>query len=558
MLKTIRIILALCSIIAVTLLFLDFTGTAARLWPWMAQIQFMPALLSANVVALLIILVGTLVFGRIYCSVICPLGIFQDAVNWVRGHVGPKKRRINRFRYSAAWTKTRLVILTIFAILVILGLTTVLAAAIAGLIEPYSAYGRITSQIFAPAWDGINNLLANWSESQGNYYFYKVTAAISIPVLVVAIVTIVTVVAFAWRGGRDYCNMVCPVGTILGYLAQFSLLKPVIVKDQCVRCGKCARNCKAKCIDAKNHQIDYTRCIDCMDCISVCQEGAIKYKIQGTKYKVQKSGSDPMPNISEASVPGQPPHISEASVPGQPPNISEASVPGQPPHISEASVPSASARVPNSRRSFIIAGAALAATAALKAANATDGGLTALKSKQPPYRRTPIAPAGAQSLKHLKQHCTACQLCIQACPNNVLSANLSIDGFMQPVVDYTKGYCRPDCTICSNICPVGAYHPIDEIEKSSIKVGTAEVNLEACLAATGEAKCGNCARHCPAGAIMMVPVGEGTDNMMPIVNGSICIGCGACEYYCPVGTVASMNESQSAIHVEGLEIHREI
>ncbi len=507
MLKTIRTILSILSILAVTLLFVDFTGTAARLWPWMAKIQLMPAILSANIVALLIILAATLIFGRIYCSIICPLGIFQDVVNWVRGHVGSRKKRINRFRYSKAWTKTRLSILTIFAILVILGLTTVLAAAIAGLIEPYSAYGRIASQIFAPGWDGLNNLLASWSEAQGNYWFYRVATIVSIPVLIVSIVTLVVIVVFAWRGGRDYCNTVCPVGTMLGYLAQFSLLKPVIDTDKCIRCGKCARNCKAKCIDAKNHRIDYTRCVDCMDCISICQEGAIKYKIQNTKRETQNKNN----TTCDAS-----------------------------------------------RRGFIIAGATIAGTAMLKAATATDGGLAPLKQKQAPYRRTPIVPAGALSLKHLKQHCTACQLCIQACPNHVLHPNPSFDGFMQPVVDYTQGYCRPDCTVCSDICPVGAYHPVTVEHKSSIKVGTAEVNLEACLAATGAESCGNCARHCPAAAIMMVPVGEGTQNLMPIVNGSLCIGCGACEYYCPVGTVASMSENQAAIHVEGLEAHREI
>lgn len=516
------------SIVAVTLLFVDFTGTALRLWSWMAKIQFMPALLSANALVLIILLVGTLIFGRVYCSIICPLGIFQDVVNWVRSHVGPKKKRLNRFRFAPAWTKTRLTIFTVFAILIIIGLTAVLAAAIAGLVEPYSAYGRIATQIFAPAWDGANNLLADWSESQGNYDFYPVAAAISIPVLIVAIVTLIVVVTFAWRGGRDYCNTICPVGTILGYLSQFSLLKPVIDTDKCIRCGKCARNCKAKCIDAKNHQIDYTRCVDCMDCISVCKDGAISYAYNPSRTTARSKG-DINPKGSDKESAEDP---------------------------SDANSRRAAANA--SRRGFLIAGATLGATAMLRAVTRNDGGLTPLKNKKPAYRRTPIAPAGAQSLTHLKQHCTACQLCIQACPNNVLSANMSLDGFMQPVVDYTNGYCRPECTICSNVCPVGAYHPVDEAEKSSIKVGTAEVNLEACLAATGTTSCGNCARHCPAGAIMMVPVGEGTDNLMPVVNSAICIGCGACEYYCPVGTVASMDEDQSAIHVEGLEIHREI
>ncbi len=505
MLKTIRIIVAVLSLIACTLLFVDFTGAARGLWPWLAKIQFMPALLSANLIAMVVIIGATLLLGRVYCSVICPLGIFQDAVNWMRGHVGSKKKRRNRFRYSPAWQRTRLVVLTAFAIFLIFGLTSVLAAFVAGLIEPYSAYGRIASQVFAPAYDGANNMLASWSENHGNYMFSRIAISVSIPLLIVAIVTLAAIVTMSWRHGRVYCNSICPVGTVLGYLSKFSLFRLTINTDKCINCGKCARNCKASCINPKAHAIDYTRCVACMDCIDECQEGAISYTLR-------------RPNHTDKSVPD------EAAV--------------------------------KSRRGFVSASAMLIGAAALSAAVKTDGGLTPLKSKQPARRQTRVLPAGAQSIRHLSQHCTGCQLCIQSCPAHVLKPNMSIDGFMQPMLDFTDGYCRPDCTVCSNVCPVGAFHGVDEAEKSSIKVGTAVVNIHECLSATGKASCGSCARHCPAGAIQMVPVSEGADELMPVVSEEACIGCGSCEYYCPVGTVASMDSEESAIHVEGIECHR--
>ena len=66
--------------VAVTALFLDFTGTIHAWLGWTAKVQFLPALLAVNVgvVALLVLL--TLLMGRVYCSVICPLGVFQDIV----------------------------------------------------------------------------------------------------------------------------------------------------------------------------------------------------------------------------------------------------------------------------------------------------------------------------------------------------------------------------------------------------------------------------------------------------------------------------------------------
>ena len=505
MLKSIRIVIALLSIVAVTLLFVDFTGTASSLWPWMAQIQFIPALLSLNLVAIALLLVLTLIFGRVYCSVICPLGILQDVANWVRGHVGPKKKRINRFKYSPGWVKTRLTVMTAFIVLLIFGLLTGLSLSVASLIEPFSEYGRIATSLFAPVVDGCNNLLAAWSESQvDNYMFYRVVPAVSIPVIIVAIITLVIVLVMAWRGGRDYCNMVCPVGTFLGYISKFSILKPVINTNACINCGKCARNCKAKCINAKEHAIDYTRCVACMDCISTCQEGAIKYA-----YRRPQKHEEPAPTADK------------------------------------------------SRRGFVAATGLIAGALAFNAVGKADGGLTPLKKKKGCDRKVAIVPAGSHSLRNFTSRCSACQVCIQSCDYEVLKPSTSLDSFMQPYLDFTHGYCHTDCNECSKICPAGAIYPIEIAEKSAIKIGNAFVDVDRCLSATEGVKCLACSSHCPAGAIKLVPVEEGSELRRPVVNEEICIGCGACEYYCPVGTLEGMDSDCSAIHVEGIEVHRE-
>ena len=502
MFKKLRVFLALLSFIAVTMLFLDFTGVAQQWWGWIAKIQFVPAFLALNIVAIVFLLLLTIILGRAYCSVICPLGILQDIVIHVRGWFGKKSKRKNRFKYSKPKTWLRLSMLTIFVVMIILGLCNVIGTTIASFIEPYSAYGRIASSLFAPIYDASNNVIADALVDTECYWFYHVETFQYLPLTIIAVVTLLVIGVVAWVGGRAYCNTICPVGTILGYVSRYSLFKPIIDTSKCNGCTKCAKNCKSLCIHAKNHEIDYSRCVMCMNCIENCSTGAIKIQRRLSRKE----------NVEEES------------------------------------------GANDSRRNFIITGIALAAASAAKASDkVTDGGLAKIVDKEKPQRKTRIVPPGAVSLSHLQRHCTGCQLCISACPNEVLHPSTELSTFMQPVVGYEKGYCRPECVRCSDACPVGAFHKITVEEKSAIQIGRAVVNLGTCVATSRGQKCGNCADKCPTGAIKMVARDSNNENShyMPVVNESKCIGCGACEYYCPVRPI-------SAIYVNGNEKHRNI
>jgi formate hydrogenlyase subunit 6/NADH:ubiquinone oxidoreductase subunit I len=198
-------------------------------------------------------------------------------------------------------------------------------------------------------------------------------------------------------------------------------------------------------------------------------------------------------------------------------------------------------------------GLALASAATANAQKKVDGGLAPIIDKTVPQRETPLVPAGAISLKNFTDHCTGCQLCVSVCPNQVLRPSTSLMNLMQPQMSYERGYCRPECTKCSEVCPAGAILEITKEEKSSIQIGHAVVDLSLCLVNTDEVKCGNCARHCPAGAIKMVRKNPDDPKslMIPTVNEERCIGCGACENLCPARPI-------SAIKIEGHEVHRTI
>ena len=117
-----------------------------------------------------------------------------------------------------------------------------------------------------------------------SYAFYSVDVWMkSLSTLLVAVVTFAVLFVLAWRSGRTYCNTICPVGTVLGFLARYSLFKPRFDTSKCNGCKLCARNCKASCIDPAAHKIDYSRCVACMDCLENCRQGAITYTLRRRK-----------------------------------------------------------------------------------------------------------------------------------------------------------------------------------------------------------------------------------------------------------------------------------
>lgn len=392
MLRKIRLAAALLFFTMITLLFLDFTGTVHGWFGWMAKIQFLPAVLALNVGVVIALVLLTLLLGRVYCSVICPLGVFQDIISWVSGKV--KK---NRFRYSPALSWLRYGVLAVFVVALVAG-----AVSLAALIAPYSAYGRIVSNLLTPLYQWGNNVLVLWAERVDSYAFYSVDVWMKgLSTFAVAVGTVIVLFILAWRG-------------------------------------------------------------------------------------------------------------------------------------------------------FFTVSALIAASVAVKAQEKkVDGGLAPLIDKKVPKRATPIVPAGALSFRHFAQHCTACQLCVSVCPNQVLRPSGDLKHLMQPEMSYERGYCRPECAKCAEVCPTDAIHLADLTEKSSVQIGHAVWVAQNCIVNTDGVSCGNCARHCPTGAILMVPkdADDGKSLKIPVVNTERCIGCGACENLCP-------SRPFSAIYVEGHEMHR--
>ena len=254
MLRKLRIIIAALVFAAALFLFLDTSGYAAGCVSWIAKLQFVPAVLALNVIVIVAIVLLTFLFGRLYCSIICPLGILQDILSGI-GSMFKK----NRFHWRRSIKWLRAVVCVAFFALICCGMI-----AVAGWIEPYGTFGRMVT-----------------AATEGNSLTIAAAAALFVIIAVMALV-----------GGRLWCNTVCPVGTILGVLSKYSLFRPVIDTSKCNGCTLCSRKCKASCINPAEHRIDYSRCVVCFDCLKNCRQGAISYRFAGCcKYKPCKDSS---------------------------------------------------------------------------------------------------------------------------------------------------------------------------------------------------------------------------------------------------------------------------
>ena len=269
MLKKLRLGLAVLVGLGFLSLYMNFFQAA----PWtsfLARIQFVPAVLTLSLGTVAVWLVITLLFGRVYCSCVCPLGIAQDLFS----HFGAKLRRQPKFQYAPANSRTRYIILILYIASLAVGFHLFFT-----LLSPYALFGRCMTLVVHPLAVFINNnILLKFS---GLDVFGAVGpvehAVYGLLSSILALALAVAILAIAWFKGRWYCNTICPVGTFLGILSQRSWKRIGIDADKCVKCGACSRLCKSACLNIREGQVDNSRCVKCFNCLYVCPKGAISF-----------------------------------------------------------------------------------------------------------------------------------------------------------------------------------------------------------------------------------------------------------------------------------------
>lgn len=498
-LKWLRLIIALIFFILISLIFIDFRNlfeeTTVRKILWL---QFTPSVLkfiaifSLSAIGFIVVLLMTILFGRIYCSVICPLGILQDFISRIAKFLKIRKR----YKYRKANTLLRNIILALLIISLFTGSLILL-----NLLDPYSLYGKFAAKLLMPLGMSINNLFAAILESRGIYHLYHIDILpIHIFTIILPLLLIFTLILMAGKYGRLYCNTICPIGTLFGWISKFSAFRIDFDRTKCTKCAKCAFVCKSECISIKELTIDHSRCVACFNCLVVCQDDAIDYKFIPKKEIKNKE------------------------------------------------------KIDSGKRKFLALSMGALAFYKNPGFNwrKTVNTIVPLNKKPttiPEVKNYPVSPPGSLSIDHFTSLCTACQLCVSQCPTKVLQPSVNQygwSGYMQPYMDYNTNYCNYECVKCTNVCPTGAILSLTEENKISTQIGKVFFEINNCVVYTENTACGSCSEHCPTQAVTMVPY---IDNLtIPEIDVSICVGCGACEYACPV-------TPYKAIYVDGNPIH---
>lgn len=217
--------------------------------------QIVPSLIAVGMGTILVWIALTFVFGRIYCSTVCPIGTYQDIFMTLRRRI-PWLDRPFSYRPPGPM---RYQIVAIYAVCLLAGVT-----AVPLWLEPWNMMRNICAAIHPTAET------AAW-----------LTLGVGMGTGVVAgIFAAILLALCALFTGRGFCTDICPIGIALGSLHDFTLLHIEIDPDKCVNCLRCEDVCKSHCIRVSERRVDNSRCVRCFDCLKVCPNDAIRYQAQ--------------------------------------------------------------------------------------------------------------------------------------------------------------------------------------------------------------------------------------------------------------------------------------
>jgi len=422
----------------------------------------------------------TLVFGRLFCGWICPLGTTVDGSDaLLKAKPGNKDVRRTRLR----WWK--------YALLTALLVAALFSVQIAGFLDPIPLFTRTVVTVLYPlavlALDGILSFLMSFAFLEG--VVFKANEALRgnlLPVTpasfrgaVLIGMMFFAILLLAHVQKRFWCRNLCPLGGLLGVFSKLRLYRRRVT-DACSSCKRCFLGCRTGAIHPDFKGTDHAECINCMDCQAVCPERAVRFTF------TRKPSS---------------------------------------------------AAVDLSRRKLLGAGAAGLLTLGVAKVSFTD------YVKKGHVVRPPGSLEESRFLDRCIR-CGECIRICSTSGMGLQHAGLESgwEGFGTPRLHPPEGYCEYNCNLCGKVCPTGAIPSLSMDEKHGMKMGTAHFDKTHCIPWYYGENCMVCEEHCPVPekAIrfrkerVATIDGRQADVLLPYVVEETCVGCGICQVRCPV------------------------
>lgn len=429
----------------------------------------------------LIVVVIAVVFGRLFCGWICPLGAAIDGVD-----ASVKRKRDNDEKSSLfrlRWLKYTLLIATVTA--------AVFSVQLTGWIDPISILTRTTVTVLYPVFvflvDGaIGSLFAVSFLEDAAFQVSEFLRGTLLPIqsqsfrgTVLIGLMFIALLSFAFFQKRFWCRNCCPLGALLGVLSKYRMYKRR-VDDTCTSCSLCYKNCRMGAIESDYVTTDPYECINCMDCQSICPVNAIDFGF-GKKTPSSSFSLD--------------------------------------------------------RRKALQAGLAGLFTVGFFKIATFDS------VKKDKLVRPPGALEESEFLDRCIRCGDCVRICSSSGAGLQMTALESgWEGLGTPALITPMGYCEYNCNLCGQICPTGAIQNLTKEQKHDVKMGTAHFDKTRCIPWYYGDNCMVCEEHCPVSpkAIQFTTQkitaidGREAEIFLPYVDESLCVGCGICTTVCPV------------------------
>ena len=431
-----------------------------------------------------IVVASGLLFGRVFCGHICPMGTTLDIIQapLLKGKKQPK--RTSSFEATAGFRNYKYLILIFTLAAGLVGVSLVFIG------SPLSLVTRFYSLCAYPVLLLLGDTALSWTADPLYWLGLDSMALLHVPLKVFATNIFVAllftgIAGLAYFQPRFWCRNLCPAGALLGFASRRPLIRRR-VDESCTECGACVRMCPTGAISSTPSETAYSECIVCLKCTEVCPEDSVSFSWKNSDTGVTDLAVNP------------------------------------------------------TRRGIVTSlGIGLVYAGLLRTSLAQPIALTKERAYVDPHL---IRPPGAIPEPDFLSACVRCGECMKACPTTTLQPiwlKAGLEGIFSPIMTPRLGACATGCNVCGQVCPTCAIRPLSLIEKNHAKVGTAYVVRENCWVWEQDKKCLVCDEACPYNAVSFRPV-PGRRNPAPFVIENQCTGCGWCETRCPVEGAAAI------------------